>query len=230
MFKSQMRCQKILCFVCLILAALMFVYSLGYITSYYELLSFTVDKDIGYDYQKVEGVLFYWDLQTVISYEEVEIYDEYDNFLGTETKEIRQVGFVDQLVVVAIIGIVVALTLYITNTQKRRLYYIGNYISTGLFAGYNIGVSAWVMARITYFYSQFKNINFEQLEQFCKVNNKPFDINGPKITTILGYVLCIALILAAIAIVLNLVWKLMLQKREHNMLQQSSVQEVAVNG
>lgn len=223
MFKSQMKCQKILCFVCLILAALMFVYALGFITSFYEILSFTVDKDIGYDYEKVKNVLFYWELQTVIRTEEREVLDEYDNVIGTETVEVREPGFVDKFIVVAIIDVGVALLLFITRTNRRRKYYISNYVATTIFAGYNIGATAWMLARITYFKQKYMMIDRQELQAFCESRQKVLNLDMPVITVHLGYVLGAFVLIAAVAVVLNLIWKVMLEKRENKLLQQSSI-------
>ena len=231
MFKSQMKCQKILCLVCLILTAMLFVYSIGFITSIYDQYFFTLDKGLGLDYSKVEGTQFFWELQSNVTYEKVPIIDEYGNDTGeTETIKHKTVGFVDKFVVVAIADICVALTMFITNNHKRRLYYVGNYVTTGLFAGYNIGIAAWIMSRLTYFKGKIALINLDELKASCEVWGVEFKPEASIRSLNLGYVVCAMLILAAIAVALNLVWKLMLQKRENKLLNQSSVQEVAVNG
>ena len=232
MFKSQMKYQKILCLVCLILAALLFVYALGFITSLYDMLYFTseMDKSSGeVKNQKVDGVDWFWELETVVIKRQEIVTDQYGNEDEVNIVE-RRVGFVDQMVTVAIIDIALALLMYITRNNKRRLYYVGNYVSTGLFSAYNLGIAAWIMARISYFNGNYQAINQEQLQAYCENWNIQYNYNGPITSFNLGYALCAILILAAIAVVLNLIWKIRLQKRENKLLNQSSVQEVAVNG
>lgn len=212
MFKSQMKCQKILCLVALILAAVLFVYAIGFITSFYDQLYFTFMGS----YTHVDGADMFWEFQSV---------DEDGVRYG-------ELGFVDQLIYIAIVDIALALLLYITRTDKRRLYHIGNFVSTGLFTGYNVGVAGWLMYKMWYFGDLYRMIDPVELEDMFNkwVVNRTFDYDAPLRTLALGYVIAALLILVGVAVALNLVWKIMLQKRENKMLQTSSVQEVAVNG
>lgn len=231
MFKSQMKCQKILCLVCLILTAVLFVYAIGFVTSIYDQYFFTLDKDLGMDYTRVEGTLFFWELQSNVSYDRVPVLDEYGNETGEfETVKTKTTGFVDQVVAVAIADICIALTLFISNTHKRRKYYISNYVTTCAFAGYNVSIAVWIMARLAYFKSQLALVNLDQLKAECELWNVAYRPEASVTSLNIGFAVCVLLIIAAIAIVLNLIWKISLEKRENSMLNQSSVQEEAING
>lgn len=60
MYKKQLRFQKIICLLAIIVAAIWFVYSLGFITTIYELLAaFSNPKSFNY----VPGAEIYWDMQ-----------------------------------------------------------------------------------------------------------------------------------------------------------------------
>ncbi len=230
MFKSQMRFQKILCLACLILSALLFVYAIGFVTPIYDQYFLTMDRELGEDYARVEGAQIFWELETLTSYEVRDVFDSNNNWVGTENVKVREIGLIDQMLGVAIADICVAILLFVFNTHKRRKYYIGNYIATGVYAAYNVAIAAWIIARLNYFIKGFAKVNLEQLKAFCEEQNIAY---RPQATTNILYVgiaLCVVLMLAAVAVVLNLLWKLQLQKRENKLLQQNQAEEVAVNG
>ena len=236
MFKSQMKCQKILCFVCLILAALLFVYSLGFITSIYNMLNYTwvVNKNSGVvrlrdTSLEGAGCELFWDLETLVMPVTKTVIDKNGNEEEVTVEE-RTVGFVDKLMTVAIVDIVAALILYVFNTHKRRKYYVGNYVATAIFSGFNVGASVWMFVKLAEYHNKFVAMNHEVIKDFCEQYARDYNYNGAILSFSLGYVLAVLMIVAAVAVALNLVWKLTLEKRENKLLNQSSVQEVAVNG
>ncbi len=236
MFKSQMKFQKILCFVCLILAAVLFVYSLGFVTSIYNMLNYTwrVNKNSGtmtLRDPELEGTgcELFWELETLVMPETKLVTDANGNEEEV-TVENRTVGFVDKLMGVAIADIAAAVILFVFNTHKRRKYYIGNYVATGIFAGYNFAAAIWMLIKLVEYHHKFLAMDHEAIKAFCEQWAMDYNYKGAIISFDLGYVLGALMIVAALAIALNLVWKLLLQKRENKLLTQAPVQEVAING
>lgn len=207
MFKYQMKFQKILCFAALILAAVMFVYALGFITDWHDLLYFALDLDEGIDYTEgVPGAEFYWELQTYVLYEKV----------GTQTIEHKHVGFVGHLLTMAIVGLLITLSMMVTRNNIRRKYYISNFVTTGVYSVFNVVFAVWLMVNVTTYKAKFLQIDFEALEAFCELWK--IEYNPTTRCCDWGYVLGALLILFSIAVVLNLIWKLSLTKRENNLL------------
>lgn len=206
MFKSQMKYQKILCFAALVLAAVLFVYALGFITDLYDLLYFTLDLDEGVDYTEVEGTQFFWELQTYVLYENV----------GTETIAHRHVGFTDKLVTVAVVGILLAVAAYVTRNNSRRKYYVSNYVSSALYCVYNLFAAVWISVNVADYKQKFALIDFEMLEEYCKIWKIEF--NPTTRCFDWGFVLSGLLVVVAVAVALNLIWKITLTKRENTLL------------
>lgn len=236
MFKSQMKYQKILCIVCLILAAVLFVYSIGFITSIYNMLNYTwrINKNAGTvslrdPSLEGTGCELFLELETIVIPQKQIVTDEYGNEEEI-TVEVREVGFVDKLMAIAIADIAVALVLFIFNTHKRRKYYFGNYVATGLFVGYNLVASIWALVKLVQYHREFLAIDHEVIKAFCETWAMDYNYNGAILSFRLGYVICAFMILAAVAVALNLVWKLLLEKRENTLLAQTPAQEVKVNG
>lgn len=142
MYKKQMIFQKIVCMMALIMAALVFVSSLGISTDMYDALSKTIlYPDYDLDYTSVTGSRVYYDM----------------------------FGFNSAFTKVSIALILVTLALFFTNTHSRRKYYIGNYIGTGLTVAAQIAVSVWCIPQIISYKTQFQTtVDFEALEAFSK--------------------------------------------------------------
>ena len=235
MFKSQMKFQKIICFVALIMTAILFVYSLGFITELYELFSPTIavvngkvvdlatkrnplTNEIIEDY--VKGNEFYFEIQTYV------VSELQKNSQGIiQTVQVKHVGFNDNLVSGALIGIVIALLLFITSCTKRRNYYISNFVAIGATTAYNIGFAAWLIANLAKFEAKFKAVDHQALiDWFAREQFKEIDTNVSCFA--IGYVLAALLIVVTGVLVFNLIWKLTLMKREHKLLQNNGVGEV----
>ena len=107
MYKKQMKLQRIICILALAACVVMFLYSLGLMTDLYSMLYKTIPDPEDPSSAKVQGAFIYYDMQS----------------------------FNSMLLKVSIGMILLSCALFITNTHSRRRYYIGNYISTGLYLG-----------------------------------------------------------------------------------------------
>lgn len=216
MYKTQMKFQKILCLAALIMAAVMFVYALGFITDWHDLLYYTLDIDEGLDYTEVDGTQFLWELQTYVLYEKV----------GEETIEHRHVGFLGHLVTVAIIGLLIAFSMIVTRNNVRRKYYVSNFVTTGLYCVHNVVFAIWMMVQVTVYKEKFLQIDFEMLKTYCDVWK--IEYNPTTRCCDWGYVLGVLLIVFSLVVAFNLIWKVTLMKRENKLLNQNKTTERAV--
>ncbi len=130
--------------------------------------------------------------------------------------------FNSQLVKVSILMILVAVLLFITNTNKRRNYYISNYVVTALVAATNIIASLWAIKNINIFKIKFKTeTDFKKYFDIYNTNKKIlvnvkytestfyFDIS--QATFIIS-------IIISIILVGNLIWKTILMNKEKRLL------------
>ena len=182
--------QKIACMLALIAAALVFVYSLGMSTDLYDALARTIlYPDYNLDQTSVAGSRVY-----------------YDMFSFNQTFTRVSIGL-----------ILVTLVLFITNTNVRRKYYIGNYVSAGLFAVAALGVTIWSVPQIMDYKSKFQNnVDFEALKAFSKDWGTLYI--GPNDTfwfdisfAVFGF-----LIFTVVLLVLNVILKILVMKAEQN--------------
>ena len=119
----------------------------------------------------------------------------------------------------ASIGIILlCITLFITNTHKRRKYYIGNYISTTMVVAGAAAFSIWAHNGIEFYKAQFLQVNFEELAEFAEMwdtlyteSTFWFDIHY----VLFGALLALVFLLAA-----NLFWKRRLMKEEQLLIAQ----------
>lgn len=188
--KTQMRFQKILMLVSLVVAALTFVFALFFLTG-----------SLGYATK----------------------YGGADSINAENLVEVSQ-GFVDTLVVLAIVLIVLAAVLYITSCNSRRNYYITNYIAIGLFVAFSLAVSIYIIISVSQMLSLFLNeINWEIVPEkvVALMGQYPID-RGDLYPFILGYVVAAIVVIDAAVLVLNAVWKHLLMKGEKELLARSA--------
>ena len=190
MYKKQMIFQKIVCFMALIAAALVFVGSLGFSTDMYDAMSKAVDYP-GTEWQeeRVTGAMVY-----------------YESF-----------EFNSAFTTVSIVLLVITLALFLTNTHSRRKYYIGNYIATGLVVAAEIAVSAWCLPQIADFKSRFQNnVNFEELKEFSESWGTLYIGPNDTFWFDICYVIFGIVIFTALMLVLNVRLKAIVMKAEKN--------------
>lgn len=189
MYKKQMRFQKIVCLICIIAAAVAFIYALGISTDLYDSLYNTMTNKNDPHKTKVEGSWIYYDMQ----------------------------DFNRSFVNMAIVLILLACLLFIMNTQTRRKYYITNYVSIGLYSAGTLGVTFWALSNIIAFKNQYlTTVDFEALKEyaemgFVKYSDSTFWFD-------LGFVVAALCIGSVAALVYNMVWKINLMKAENKLI------------
>ena len=190
MYKRQMALQKILCLLLIAASALVFVYALGYMTDVYDMVYVLREKE------KTEEIkLFLSDM---------------DQFNG-------------DLVRAGIGMILVSLTLLLTNTHTRRKYYIGNYVATGITACAAVALTVWAHIRISAFKARYLSgiIDFEVVKNWADRSARNGGVSVYTDSTFwfdVHYFVFGVLLVAAVLLVLNAVWKIFLMKNERNAL------------
>lgn len=195
--KTQMKFQKIMCLVMLLMGALSAIYCFMYCSGGLANIGLTLSKKDGKPAFR-EG------------FEEAQ-----QVYLDAQV-------FNNVLLILSIVMIVAAVLLYITATNKRRNYYVSNYVATGVVCVVDFFVSIYVLIANSMLLSRFKGILADE------ALNKMYQTIADKNDTIeyvtstwnfaLGYVVYILVILACAALILNLVWKIKLMKGEKALL------------
>jgi len=190
MYKKQVKLQKILCLALLVVSALIFIYSLGIMTDLYDALYTTIRSAKNLDKSTVTGSRVYYDMQ----------------------------DFNKMFLRLSIGMILLCVTLFITNTQNRRKYYIGNYCSIALVSAGGIAFAVWAHGQIEAFKAQFLQINFEELAAHAAKRKTLytdstfwFDIH---------YLVFGLLLVGIVLLIANAVWKRKLMKDEQALIAQ----------
>lgn len=185
--KLQMKVQRILCLVLILLAAFTFAFSLGLSTDIFQLM----------------------------------LAGEYGVETGGLYKVVQE--FNHTYVFICIGMIVVVTGLFITNTNTRRNYYISNFVVVALNFLFNIITSIICIIKISSFKETFlTKVDFALWEKVHEMISEIrftrstfwFDINITLLSiTIIGNIL----------LMLNLVWKILLMKKEKELLNENTL-------
>lgn len=143
-------------------------------------------------------------------------------FVDTITK-----GYVKTFINLAIVFIVLAAVLYITSCNKRRNYYITNYIAIGLFVAFALAMVIYIFIMVGVAKDLYVNsIDWERVAlqvadhpewPMSKTENYQF---------IVGYLVAVIILIDAVLLVLSTVWKVLLMKGEKALLAKSAKTEV----
>lgn len=188
MYKKQLTLQKVLCLLAIISSALVFLYSLGIMTDLYDTLYSTMRNPADLTQTDVPGSIVYYNMQAFNAY-----------FLKC-----------------AIVLILLACLLFITNTHIRRKYYIGNYIAIGAFAAANFYVAFEAHSYIEVFKARFLAVDFEALKAHAELWKTAytestfwFDVH---------YAIFAFSLLVSVGLVACAVWKVLLMKEEARLI------------
>ena len=125
--KTQMRVQKILMLVSLVVSALVFVYALFFLTGGLADVYRFIDAQEGTDYIHCA------------------------KFVSTSQ------SFVSTLVVLGIVMVVLVALMYLMACNSRRKYYITNYIAIGLFVVFALVVAIYLVAMVATVMNLYQN-------------------------------------------------------------------------
>ncbi len=192
MYKKQLKFQKLVCLLCLLAAAVSFVYSLGIMTDLYDALYYTIPyPDMDKTMTTVPGSIVFYDMQDF-----------------------------DRLFVNLNVGLILlAAVMLLTNTHSRRKYYLGNYVSIGLFSAATLGVCAWSHFQIEAFKHQFQTtVDFEALKAYAEQWKSLY--LGPEDTFWfdLHYAVAAICLVMVGLLIANMIWKIQLMRSENELI------------
>ena len=188
MYKKQLTVQKILCLAALIVSAVVFLYALGIMTDLYDALYDTMRNPNDVFQTDVPGSIVYYNMQ-----EFNRVFRKYSSGL-----------------------ILLGVLLLVTNTHVRRKYYIGNYVATGLFAAASVAISIFGHIYIEIFKGQFLQVDFAALKEHAEMWGTLY--TESTFWFDLHYFVFALLIIVAVLLVANAVWKTRLMKEEQQLL------------
>lgn len=188
MYKKQMTAQRVICLLSIIASVIVFLYSLGLMTDLYDSLYPTMLNPYDLTDTDVPGSIIYYDMQP----------------------------FNRALLRVSIGLILLSCLLFITNTNVRRKYYVGNYAAVGLNVAANICVAVWAHGQLTAFKAQFLKLDFDALQFHAELWETPY-IDSTFWFDAHYAVFAITLAVAAL-LILNTIWKMKLMKEEKQLL------------
>ncbi len=201
--KTQMKFQKYLCLVMLILGALSLAYAFFYLSGSMA--------ELGQNRRIEQGS----EEQFVSTFTAVD--GKYDYKLY----ELIQ-PFNNTLMYCGIVMVLLAVVLYVTACNKRRNYYISNYVAIGACAGTNIVMSIVLMALNASWKSKFLNVDFDAwyASQQFYIEHMPESAHYSESTLWfdLGFVVYALILAASLILVFNLVWKILLMRGEKKLL------------
>ena len=197
MYKKQMILQRLVCYIVLIAAALVFVYSLGLLTDMFE-MKFEYHAERYYKNGMTEEAL------SKVKVAGSEIYYDMQQF----NRELTSAG---------IVLILLAVTQFVFQNQNRRKYYIANYITVGANAVGAIYYSWWGLSNILLYKERYLKVDFAELQKLNErygfaYTESTFWFDAGK------YAFGIVLV-AAVLNVLNMVWKICLMNNEKKLVQ-----------
>ena len=189
MYKKQIKCQKILCIAAIIACALTFLSALGFMTDLYDALYSTMRNPYDLTETDVPGSILYYMMQ----------------------------DFNKALLKYSIALILLACLLFLTQTHVRRKYYIGNYVSVGLYSVATVAYTVWAHAYIEGYKAAFlTQVDFTALEKHAKMWKTAyidstfwFDAH---------YAVYAILLVVTVLLLLNLIWKIRLMKAEQRLI------------
>ena len=188
MYKKQLTVQKFLCLAAIIASAVVFLYALGIMTDLYDALYDTMRNPNDVFQTDVPGSIVYYNMQ-----------------------EFNRV-FLKYSIGLILLGVL----LLITNTHVRRKYYIGNYVAIGLFAAASVAISIFGHIYIEIFKGQFLQVDFAALKEHAEMWGTLY--TESTFWFDLHYFVFALLIIVAVLLVANAVWKTRLMKEEQQLL------------
>ena len=133
--------------------------------------------------------------------------------------------FNDQLVLTYIAIIVMAVFLFVTNTHKRRNYYISNYINIILITVFSVATSVINILAILKYREEFLAIDFEALKETIEMIGIEVKYTESTLWLDMNIVASGLVALVSLVLLANLMWKNRLMKGEKYLLSAHNIKE-----
>ena len=135
---------------------------------------------------------------------------------GAEALFLASQKYNDILIGLSVAFIVIVALNFVMASQSRRNYYVTNYVSIILTAVYAVVFAILLLVFVSNTFSLFAAIDREVAEfEYSLVMD---DFKYSVVNFILGYLMAALMIVKAVILVLNLVWKIKLMKGEKQLL------------
>ena len=201
MYKKQLKLQKIVCLLALVVAVILFLYALGIMTDLYDSLYSTLRIRVVEDAESAKGY-------TITATER--------NVAGSMVYFHMQ-EFNKVLVRYSIVYIVLAALLFVTNTSTRRKYYVSNYISIGLVTAASLYIPIFAHPYIEIFKAQWLQLDFKALEDYAATYGTMY--TESTLWFDLHYFVFALMFLIAAAMVAMCAWKIVLMREERKLIE-----------
>lgn len=200
--KTQMRFQKILAIISVVVGALAVVLALIFCSGIFNQINSVLTYDaVSAGSKRVDGAIA----------------------LSEATQ-----SFSNTFLTMGIILIVTMVLLIVMGCQKRRNYYVTNYVAIGVVVAYSLIYAILLVVNLISVLGAYNNLNFDNAYyQYYNLGEPRGEWSETPWTVYFGFVVLVLVILNAVAWVLNLVWKIKLMQGEKKLLEQGLVKEVA---
>lgn len=204
--KAQMRFQKYLCIVMLVVGALATLYAFFYCTGSLSDLAKMLDNKGNSLFSATSGkydAKFYNDIQ----------------------------GFNSALMYCGIVMILLSVSLFVTACHSRRNYYVSNIVSVSVCAGGNFIISLALLVMNGIWRGRFLSVDFTAWDKFwtdwLQIEPGATVIYSESTAMFdLGFAVYIIVMLVSVLLILNLIWKIKLMQGEKKLLANGGVTEV----
>ena len=132
--------------------------------------------------------------------------------------------FNDRLVLTYIAIIVLAAFLFVTNTHKRRNYYISNYINIILIVVFTLVTSVINVLAILKYRQEFLSIDFESLREYIDMMGIAVTYTESTFWLDINIVAAALVSLVSLVLLANLFWKIRLMKGERYLLSAHNIE------
>lgn len=201
--KAQMRFQKYLCLAMLIWGAVTLLYAFCYCSGALAELGQNINVSASGTHTSrftaSEG------LYDALLYDDIQSFNNLLMFVGVAM-------------------VLLAVILYITSCNKRRNYYISNYVSVGVVAGGSFVLSLVALVMNAIWRSRFLSVDFTAWKAYQDLKAEQYPdlwtvhYNGSTAWFDLGFAVYIIMMVLAVLLILNLVWKIKLMQGEKKLL------------
>ena len=215
--KIQIKFQKILFLVTLILAAIALVYGFSFCTGALH-AAFTL----------VSGGTGDTNLNPINSDGVYQFVMGKGDYIGNKRWGDGPIGFNDLLVILCVVLVIICALQFFFATNSRRNYYLTNYISVGVLVVYALVVAAVAFWGISHTQALFNQIDFATYKTLYDNGSSRY-YSDSHVIFALGYAVFALVLVDAILLVLNTVWKYLLMKGEKELLSKNTTltEEVA---
>lgn len=224
--KIMQKLQKPIIFALFSLVILLFVYSLIFFTPFYDF--YIADGYFSKSNMALYGGLSLSDYpdEALRKVNNVAMGLNMSYFTNFTKKGNGLQEFDHLLFLLGFIGILISLVVFLFNGQKRKRYYLSNYITVCASGAYSIGVGVYTFISLLSYQNYTKNnIDYKTINAFMSASKLLKDSDGNAYVKefysassfnymfIIGYVICVAMVLLGIIGICYAVYKAMYQKK-----------------